>query len=304
MNIFFSVNNNYINYLAVAILSILKNNYNDKICFYILASDISDNSKFILRTLVSKYYDASIEFVHINKDIFANLKLNIEHITIEGYYRYLIPNLFTNIDRCIYLDADLVVTDSLKDFYDTNIKEYYCAAIKDLYIEEINYSNEIDIRYTYVNSGVLLMNLTKMRKDNIVEKMFANSELHKDRIQFQDQDIINITLQGKVKELNSIYNFASSNIAHEKHKRNKAIIIHYTGPIKPWNTKCKNHLRYIWRYYNELYTNFIQTNNIHTDLPLQTYSFLSEKLDRVRYCCNKRLDDGLLKRILSILIRF
>ena len=304
MNIFFSVSNNYVNYLAVTVLSILENNKNSTICFYILTSDRSDNSKFILSTLVSKHDDASIEFVYINKDSFADLKLNIKYITIEGYYRYVIPNLFANIDRCIYLDADLVVTDSLKAFYDIDIKDNYCAAINDLYIQEIGYSNKIDIMHTYVNSGVLLMNLSKMRKDNIVEKFFLNSKLYKDRIQFQDQDIINITLKGKVKELNSIYNFASTNIAHEKHKRHKAIIIHYTGPVKPWNIKCKNHLRYIWRHYNESYNYFIQTNNIHTDLPLQKFSFLSEKLDRVRYHCNKRLNDGLLKRILSILIRF
>ncbi len=41
MNIFFAVNNDYVKYLLVALLSILKNNVEEKIHFYIISKDIT-----------------------------------------------------------------------------------------------------------------------------------------------------------------------------------------------------------------------------------------------------------------------
>ena len=47
MNVAFSSDNNYAPYLAVSILSILKNNSKSEICFYILDFGIDNNNKEI-----------------------------------------------------------------------------------------------------------------------------------------------------------------------------------------------------------------------------------------------------------------
>lgn len=90
-----------------------------------------------------------------------------------------------------------------------------------------------------------------MRKDNISERLLSNTTKLAEQIEYQDQDIINITFRGQIKEVDSRYNFASSNVIREKSKIKKAIIIHYTGPIKPWNENCKHKLSNLWKkYYN------------------------------------------------------
>ena len=65
----------------------------------------------------------------------------------------------------------------------------------------------------------------------------------------KDQDIINVVFRGKIKLLDSIYNFAYTNVREESKKAKKAIIIHYTSHKKPWLPKCHNKLKNVWQYY-------------------------------------------------------
>ena len=55
MNIAFSSDNNYAPYLAVSILSVLKNNSESEICFYILDFGIDNNNKKIIANIVSNH---------------------------------------------------------------------------------------------------------------------------------------------------------------------------------------------------------------------------------------------------------
>ena len=251
MNIFFAVNDSYVDQLLVSIISVLKNNQNIKINFYVLSSDFSKESKLKIDNIRIRYDNWEIQYIVPDVNIFSSFKLNIEYITIETYFRYLIADLVPNLDKCLYLDADLVVNGSLKDLYNTEIEEYYCAGVRDLYIDEINYKNKINFNHTdlYINAGVLLMNLSKIRQDNIVLKLIDNTTFLKDKILFQDQDIINITFKGNIKEIDSIYNFTSSNVKYEKYKRQNAIVIHFTGAQKPWHIGCKHKLKHIWEKY-------------------------------------------------------
>ncbi|WP_330849102.1 glycosyltransferase, partial [Streptococcus suis] len=59
----------------------------------------------------------------------------------------------------------------------------------------------------YFNSGVLLMDLKKIREDKIESLLFECGHTIKDKIRLQDQDIINVALEGKIKSLDPIYNY-------------------------------------------------------------------------------------------------
>lgn len=254
MNIFFAVNDDYVKYLLVALLSILKNNVEEKIHFYIISKDITEESKNkigLLRKICSNF---EIKYLVPGMSLFKDLKLNIEYITIETYFRYIIADLVPDISKCLYLDADIVVNGKLKDFYDTDIENFYCAGVEDLFINGICYKKEIGFTDDdlYVNAGVLLINLENIRKDNMISKLFYNNLQLKDKITYQDQDVINITFKNKILEANSIYNFTGTNVRREKNKRKSAVIIHYTGERKPWMNNCRNKMKFLWRYYNDL----------------------------------------------------
>ncbi len=271
MNIVFAVNDGYASKLGVAIVSILENNKNEKFNFYILSSDFSEKSQSLIEKIKQKYQNFTIKYIIPDHSLFDGLKLNIEYISVETYYRYVIANILPHISKALYLDADLVVNGSLTDLYNLNLKNFYCAGVKDSHIEKIGYKAQIGFSDSdlYINAGVLLLNLSAIRKDNIVEKLFHNTKKLADKILYQDQDIINITFKNNIKELDSVFNFATINVKEEKDKRNSAIIIHYTGKRKPWHKGCKNKARKIWLKYNRLYKKIIFKN------------FLADILDKI-----------------------
>jgi len=248
MNIFFAVNDDYVKYLLVALLSILKSNVEEKIHFYIISKDITEESKNKIGLL---------------RKIYSNFEI-----------KYLVPD----ISKCLYLDADIVVNGKLKDFYETNIENFYCAGVEDLFINGICYKKEIGFTDDdlYVNAGVLLLNLENIRKDNMISKLFYNNLQLKDKITYQDQDVINITFKNKILEANSIYNFTGTNVRREKNKRKSAVIIHYTGERKPWMNNCRNKMKFLWRYYNDLVDTLIYGRKAtNTNLLFQKlYSYL------------------------------
>lgn len=272
MNIFFAVNDSYVEQLCVAIVSVLKNNACERINFYVLTNDFSEDSKIKIENIRRRWDNWNIQYLTVQKEQVSSLKLNIDYITAETYFRYFIADLVPEIDKCLYLDADLVVNGTIRSLYDTNIEGCYCAGVRDLYIEEIKYKSKInfDDKDLYVNAGMLLMNLAKIREDNMVCKLLENTKELADKIQFQDQDVINVTFKGKIKEVDSVYNFTSHNVKLEKEKRKKAIVVHYTGKEKPWGSKCKNKLKNLWNDYF-LINKVVQNQKLKIGLIIDEY---------------------------------
>ncbi len=259
MNICFAVNDAYADKLAVTMLSILADNRQEPIHFYCLTTDFTEESKKKINALHKAYGNWDIVYLCPDKALFAPFKLTSDYISIETYYRYAIADMLADEDKCLYLDADIAVNGQLKPLYDTELGDNYCAGARDLYVERIGHNEKIGLAADdlYINAGVLLLNLALMRRDNISACLFENTVRLQDKIRFQDQDILNITLKGRIKEIDSIYNFASANTRREKSKIKNAVIIHYTGAVKPWNKGCKNKLKKIWHTYNSAFNSIL-----------------------------------------------
>lgn len=257
-HIVFSINDGYTKQLCVTIASIMHQNKN--VHFHVINSDLTQQSKHTLLQMVRGRDDIQLDFISLESGIFNKLKLNIDYISVETYFRYVIADLLSNIDKCLYLDADLVVNGNLDEFYNTNLGDNYCAGVEDLYIEYLDYKKKIGFQPDdlYINAGVLLLNLSKMRKDNVSDVLIKNTIKLADKIEFQDQDIINITFKNHIVSCDSIYNFTSQNVIDEPHKRRKARIIHYTGKRKPWHPNCPNKMYTIWNKYEKKATKIMK----------------------------------------------
>ena len=87
--------------------------------------------------------------------------------SISALLKFVIADLLPNLERVLYLDGDLIVKTNLEEIYYTDIRDYYAAAVVD--------SGSIYFKHEYVkkvknyfNSGVMLLNLNKIREDNMV----------------------------------------------------------------------------------------------------------------------------------------
>ena len=168
IHLFFALNDSYCRHCCTTIVSILDNNPDDFFDIYLLSDYINPENRQKLSSLAQRYSHHKIHFHIVDDTDFRNFNLNIGYITLQTYYRYAIAEWFPELDKALYLDCDLVVNGPLKELWQTDITDYICAGVPDLWIENIYYKPEIGMSLDelYINAGVLLLNLKKMRAEH------------------------------------------------------------------------------------------------------------------------------------------
>ena len=246
MNICLSSNDNYIEHLATTMTSVLMTaRPTDYFNFFILDGGISKkNKKKILE--LKNIRGCYIEFIAIDVNKFKTFPIRIEYMSLETYFRYLIPILKPELERILYLDCDTIVLRSLNDLYNMNFENNYLIAVKDSwFIEQNPFYKKYYIGKPF-NAGVLLINNKKWWKDDISAKLFEATNLLKNDLQHEDQDVLNYLFKDKVKFVDISYNLQTFSLATEKFEGNSTreiqhyifepVIVHYTGKDKPWTT--------------------------------------------------------------------
>jgi len=233
INICLSADNNYAPYAGVVIASILKNSKpEEELCFYILDGGIEDINKQKLKSLVS-IKSCGIHFIPVDKEKFDDYKKITTHsyISLATYYRLKLSQLLnTEVERVIYLDCDVVVNDSLAELFNADLGDNYIGGIMDIRVKyKPKWKNK-----TYINAGVLLIDLEKMRQDEIEKKFLDYTRENIDNITAGDQDIINYTLSGKIKILDDLWNVQVSSFLSRSNFTKHPKIIHYIAKKKPW----------------------------------------------------------------------
>lgn len=236
MNIAFTITDSYVDYMAVTLMSILQQTATH-LNVYILTSDLSVYSQFKVKQLEKQYSHLTCHIIFVNEKDFDGLPLNREHISrLEVYFRMAFPKLIPNtVDKILYLDSDLLVQKDLIDLWQIDFAGYYMAGVSEPFSEGARiYRESIGMKdaKNYVNSGVLLMDLKKMREDNIQELLFNVGNAIKDKIILQDQDIINVALESKIFILPQTYNF-NHVYRGEVTDDSDMHIIHF-ALVKPW----------------------------------------------------------------------
>jgi len=110
-------------------------------------------------------------------------------ITTPAYYRLALAELLPNIDKIIYLDGDILAFVDLKEMYDFDMDGYYYKGYLDILQDSFNLENHI-----YICSGVVLINLDELRKDDMLNKTYKFMEENRERLlkeKYHDQPIIN-----------------------------------------------------------------------------------------------------------------
>ena len=234
INICLACDERYAPFAGVSIASFLKNSKNDEFLnFYILSNKISIKNKEKINAL-RKIKECNIEFREVEKSKFNGFYLPSKkaYISISAYYRFLIAEMFSDLDKILYVDCDVIATDSIWDFYNIDLKDNYAAVIKDTSSEENQARLGFNPNEFYFNSGVILMNLKKWRTNNIVEKLFATV---KDGL--DDQDILNLVLRGKTIFVDAKWNWQGKAKYYKEKIPPK--LIHFITVYKPWITGSK-----------------------------------------------------------------
>ncbi len=246
INICLSCDENYAQYAGVVIASILANSKADEDVFiYILDGNISESSKNKILSLKS-IKDCSIEFVEVNEKDFEDYKKipNHDYISISTYFRLKLATLLPEVDKIIYLDCDVIACESLRDLYNINLGENIFGGVLDIDLALRNNPK-------YVNAGVLLMDLDKVRQQNIENQFLEYTQNNWQNIQLGDQGVINDVLKGKILNIADKYNVQSECYLRRSTFTKAPVIVHFIGGRKPWHYAS-------WSVHKYLYFKYLQ----------------------------------------------
>ena len=263
-SIVYCTDDNYTIPTLVSMLSAIRNLKNGyRINFYIVVSrkSFSEKTQCIFKDFNDEYKDFCNVIVKKIDDypewIIKYYDVLTKKWPVETLFRLLLPDLFKEIDKCLYLDSDTLVVGDFSTLYDMDFDDNYIIGVKDLNFESHN--NTLGVK-SYINAGVILMNLIKIRNDfrndfnkgilEILDK-YRNSYTSLDDfgssvLYYPDQNILNIIFNNKIKHVSKKYNYSGS-------LESDQVIIHFYISNKPWRNKSVNGAKEWWNYYNELY---------------------------------------------------
>ena len=189
MDIVFTIDEKFTRFCAVAIASLLKHNKTEEICFHIVTDNLTEKSKTILSEL-AKQSGACTYFYHVPKE------------KTEGYQVKAMSH------RISLADSDILVLDSIKEIWNTDLNNIAIAGIEEARSKEDKHCDRLGYApsYRYINAGVLLINLDYWRKYNIEEKCRQYYAKNIDRMLYNDQDLLNALLYDKKAVIPTRYN--------------------------------------------------------------------------------------------------
>ena len=191
IHIIVNLNDKYIYPLIVSIHSALINSNKNKttLVYHILCSkDLRKKNINKLKSLLN-VFPTNLEMIFYNMGD-AFIKFNHQKFSEVTYYRLLAP-IFIPLDRIIYLDSDVLVFKDLYEMYHLPFKNNYVLGFLDLFSGGIDYLGLISEKY--INAGILLINLEKIRNDNKHYELLYMAFNHK-KLKHQDQTVINYIL--------------------------------------------------------------------------------------------------------------
>ena len=183
----------------------------------------------------------------------------LPHISDAAFFRLMMQHL--PVDRALYLDSDMVVTQSLHDLFNLDMHGYPVAAVQDSFLARTEWNHPTGLHTTpYFNSGMLLVDLAQWREHNIAAQLLQTATTIDKSVPYGDQCFLNTVFQKNWLQLEESWNFQTGAVQYFQ-KRNLGEIfpkpdtvppvIHYTTRAKPWLCDYGEipFIEVYWQYY-------------------------------------------------------
>ena len=265
--------NEYSPFISVIMQSIMHNskpgcNYD----FNILHTEISPQNQRLITESASGFERVSLRFVNVDEYIRGLTFYTWAHFNKATYYRLLVPYIFHRFPKVLYLDSDIVVNHDISELFETDITGYLAGAARDTHMvgrcmeaprhEAFEYCTKtlaLEHPENYFQCGVLLYNIPEMLKAFPSGRLIIEGAARK--LQWLDQDLLNIMLAGRVRLLPNHWNVMifnnekidEYNLEGEIHldyftARENPRIVHYVGRNMPCYRPSVDMYWYFWPY--------------------------------------------------------
>ena len=211
---------------------------------YFFATD-SDPGSLPLASLL----DPRVTVLNLAEDLVGVSRMKHHHVPKAAFLRFLaLDRLASSYAKVIYADGDVFLSwGSWTELLDLPEASQPVAAVAARPV----WFNHPRMRYgrryrralcpemgdRYLNSGVLLVNAGQYQVDAVSQRSLAFFRDNPELCQQADQSALNAVLSGGWDELSPSWNWQVSSFNYPLLARFHPRVIHFTGPIKPWNDR-------------------------------------------------------------------
>lgn len=255
MNIVYTSDDHFVPQIAAAIESVMENNKDEEINFYVLSKNISDEHNIFLKKLVDeKNQKVSVIEIPDLKQFFG------KEIDTGGWNDIVLSRLFLDkilpgsVHKVLYLDGDTIVRHSLSKLWNRDMgKNIVGAVVEPTTADDRKIALGIKENEYYYNAGVLLIDIDNWKAFDAGAKIVNYFFEHGGKLFANDQDAINAVLRGRILTLPITYNWCNTYVFYpykaikkmlhkekfiDRDKYEKVImnpcIVHYLGEERPW----------------------------------------------------------------------
>lgn len=280
MNIITALNKKYIPYTVTMLVS-LGINEKDHVDAYLLNSELSADDIKEIEAAV-KDYDITVISLAVDKEKFSERLPHNDQWSLETYYRLMMLELLPDlVDRILYLDGDMVINKALDVYYNLEFQGAEIIACDDKsglntpdsYGPKHNemFKEAYAHGYRYFNAGVMLLNISAMRKKYSFKTYLDAIEAWDYKMEAPDQDILNWVHWQHVDYVDCMVYDLFARVAHNaqityEEVKEGVAIVHFAG-AKPW--ECSNFhfdIEKLWwdfarqtPYYRQMLEGFVES---------------------------------------------
>lgn len=293
MDIIYATDNNFVDVLYASINSLFEKNKEEIIKVWIIASEVDENNKDKLQSLVKNYSKKEITLLE-NIELPTSIKL--DRGSASQYSRlYLASALPDSVEKVLYLDADTIVMSNISDLFNQNLDGKIVAGVSDVINKDYKKVLNIPKEKPIFNTGVLLINLNEWREKEIENKIADVISKNDGNVIQGDVGILNAVLYSDYKELSPKYNYMTIfedfsytdmmvfkkpvnyySEAELKKDRENIVIRHYTTSFlskRPWQKDSTvAHVEEFKKYYKGEYKEVVPSKI------LKAYNILPKKI--------------------------
>lgn len=219
---------------AVAVRSAVESSTADRVHLHLVTSGLDEAQRDLLtRTADEAPRDTTVDFTEFDAAPVRHL-LRSKLITHTAYARLFLAELLPGVERCIYLDCDLVVRRDLAELWATPLQGLTLGAVDNAaWQDPREHQARLGLaRPRYFNSGVLLLDLARWRQREVGARALEVAGRLGDRLVLHDQDALNCALQEDWLSLPGHWNRW---VIEPELRADAEVVFHYMGWPKPWH---------------------------------------------------------------------
>jgi lipopolysaccharide biosynthesis glycosyltransferase len=248
----FGIDDNFVRYMGVEMISICEHNKEASLVFHVLSNRLSSKNIEYLQ-MISKEYKVKLFVYLLAESAFSDLP-TLEQYPVSIYYRLILGSI-VKAPRILYCDADIICMDKIDALFELDMENKILAAVPDMEPIASKRTAKLGLlNHTYFNSGVLLIDIAAWEKNRVLDKIIKALQENKKRFNYPDQDALNFVLQGQVLYLARKYNYINTpglqNAA-------EIVFLHFAAQPKPWGIAwhmsklCSEFTKDIYAFYEQ-----------------------------------------------------